>query len=1037
MPFDVSTTPVTAVLGPTNTGKTHLAIERMMGHKTGMIGFPLRLLARENYDKIVRIKGARAVALITGEEKILPPEARYFVCTVESMPLDRPVDFLAVDEIQLAGDPERGHIFTDRLMRARGLEETLFLGAETIRPLLARLIPKARFQARGRLSRLQFIGPRKITRLPRRSAVVAFSTAEVYALAELVRRQRGGAAVVMGALSPRTRNAQVAMYQEGEVDYLIATDAIGMGLNMDIDHVAFAAASKFDGRIPRRLRASEVAQIAGRAGRYMNDGTFGTTGDCPPFDDEVVAAVEAHQFESIKALYWRNEALTFDTLRDLKRSLEERPPHDFLFRKRDADDQLALETLSRQPDIADRATSRARIRLLWEVCQIPDFQKTMTESHARLLAQVYSHLTGEAERLPGDWVNQQMSRFDRTDGDLDTLSNRVAHIRTWTYITHRGDWVADAAEWQQRARSIEDRLSDALHDRLTQRFVDRRAATLIRKLKDEDAELMAAVTIDGSVLVEGHRVGHLEGFSFVPEAGDSSETKPLLAAARRVLPDEITRRVARLEADVDALFALDDRARVLWRGMRIAHLVPGDAIWSPEIRVDPNELITPPLRERVHGRLKTWFDTHLEGAVPKLVQLRRAELTGTARGILYQVLEGLGGAPTVAVDGLIKDLDDSGRKDLARIGVRLGTESLYIPELLKPKAVRLRGLLWSVANDQWPDEGPPPEGRVQIARALETPAVYDAAIGYARLGGRAVRVDMVERLAAAVRQAARQGPFVISAGMLSLAGVDHATFAAMLDDLGYHKVGERPAPPDTPMPNEAKSETSARPVSDSQRAASPVPETPAEISAEIPIDGGGPPSAADGVDIPPAADALSDTPPPSVVPEAVEVEVNAQEVAPEETGPPEAPPSGIEPQVAEPQEAEALPRPMVPVFQRRQRSRRSKGHERTAAGDAAEVKTAADPNTESKPPRKARRGRRGKPSDARPTSAVAETTTARNAGGKPSRDKPNRGKRPHGKPNRDQHGAKPTREPQMDPNSPFAVLAQLKTKVSGGSSGTA
>ncbi|NQW08343.1 MAG: disulfide oxidoreductase [Alphaproteobacteria bacterium] len=1018
MPFDVSPAPVTAVLGPTNTGKTHLAIERMLGHKTGMIGFPLRLLARENYDKIVRLKGVRAVALITGEEKILPSEARYFVCTVESMPLDRQVDFLAVDEIQLAGDPERGHVFTDRLMRARGLEETLFLGAETIRPLLARLIPKARFQTRRRLSRLEFIGPRKITRLPRRSAVVAFSVADVYVLAELVRRQRGGAAVVTGGLSPRTRNAQVAMYQDGEVDYLIATDAIGMGLNMDIDHVAFAAASKFDGRVPRKLYAPELAQIAGRAGRHMNDGTFGTTGDCPPLEDELVAAVETHQFEPIKTLYWRNEALSFDTIRDLMRTLEERPPYAFLIRTRDADDQQALEALSRLPDIADRATSRSRIRLLWDVCQIPDFQKTMTESHARLLAQVYTHLTDGSERLPSDWVAEQMSRFDRTDGDLDTLSSRVAHIRTWTYITHRGDWLVDAGEWQQRARAIEDRLSDALHDRLTQRFVDRRAATLIRKLKDEDAELMAAVTIDGSVLVEGHRVGHLDGFSFVPEAGDSTETKPLLAAARRVLPDEIARRVARLEADVDALFALDDRARVMWRGARVAHLVPGDSAWSPEIRVDANELITPPLRDRLHARLKTWFEAHLEDAVPKLVQLRRADLTGTARGILYQVLEGLGGAPSPSVDSLVKDLDDSGRKDLARIGVRLGTESLYIPQLLKPKAVRLRALLWSVANDQWPDEGPPPEGRVQVARAAETPAAYDVAIGYARLGGRAVRVDMVERLAAAVRQAARQGPFVISADMLSLAGVDHTTFAAMLDDLGYRKVGEVPAAPDTPTPNAPKSEVTG-PGAPGQPAMPPVTET-SEDSRDS-LDSGDLSPTTETETVMPVSVAVSETPTPAVVSEVAGVDL-------QQTDAPETESSEVEPTETESTEAEAPPpRPMVPLFQRQQRARRTKGRQRAASGDAAATEPATDPIESNKPPRKTRRGRRGKPADARP----ANTTAAG------AESKPDRGRPPHAKHGGGQHLPRPPREPQIDPNSPFAVLAQLKIKVSGGSSGGA
>ncbi|HEY9566542.1 MAG TPA: DEAD/DEAH box helicase, partial [Thalassobaculum sp.] len=713
---------VTAVLGPTNTGKTHLAIERLLGHESGMIGFPLRLLARENYDRLVAAKGARAVALITGEEKILPADARYFVCTVESMPLDRAVAFLAVDEIQLAGDPERGHVFTDRLLHARGTEETMFLGSDTVRPLLQRLVPEARIESRPRLSRLTYSGPCKITRLPRRSAVVAFSAADVYAIAEVVRRQRGGAAVVMGALSPRTRNAQVRLFQEGEVDYLVATDAIGMGLNMDVDHVAFAEDAKFDGRMPRKLTPAELAQIAGRAGRHMNDGTFGVTMDCRPFGDEVVAAIEEHRFEALRQLQWRSSALSFATVRDLKRTLDERPPHDFLIRKRDADDQLALEALSRLPEIMDRTTAPSRVRLLWDVCQIPDFQKIMSEAHTRLLAQVFEHLTGSTEKLPSAWVDEQVGRFDRTDGDIDTLAARIANVRTWTYLTNLGDWVDDPLDRQQRARGIEDRLSDALHDRLTQRFVDRRAATLSRRLKDEDADLIAAVGSDGAVMVEGHRVGRLEGLDFVPEATDAADAKAVLTVARRVLPAEIARRVGRIEEAEDAAIDLDDRGRFLWEGSVIARLVAGDAVWRPETRATRNELVAPALRDRIMTRVRAWFERHQEAVAPRLMQLQRADLDGAARGIAFQVLEGLGGAPAAAVEALVKDLDEEGRRTLARVGIRLGTESLYIPELLKPRAVRLRAQLWSAASGRHPEEGPPPEGRVQVARAEETPA---------------------------------------------------------------------------------------------------------------------------------------------------------------------------------------------------------------------------------------------------------------------------------------------------------------------------
>jgi ATP-dependent RNA helicase SUPV3L1/SUV3 len=475
---------VTAVLGPTNTGKTFLAVDRMLGHSSGMIGFPLRLLARENYDRIVRLKGARAVALVTGEEKIAPPTARYFVCTVESMPLNRPVAFLAIDEVQLAADPERGHIFTDRLLHARGIEETMFLGSDTIRPLLRRLVPDATFESRPRFSTLTYTGPKKLNRLPRRSAVVAFSAGDVYAMAELIRRQRGGAAVVLGALSPRTRNAQVAMYQAGEVDYLVATDAIGMGLNMDVDHVAFAELAKFDGRRPRRLTAPEIAQIAGRAGRHMNNGSFGTTAEAGEIPPEMVEAVENHRFQPLASLYWRNRDLSFRSVEALLRDLDARPPDRALIRMREADDHLALAALARDPEILRMAQGPAAVRLLWEVCQIPDFRKILTEAHTRLLGHVFRHLMQPAAVLPETWVARQVERLNDDQGDIDTLTQRIAHVRTWTYIAHRGDWLTNSGEWQERARAIEDKLSDALHQRLTQRFVDRRQAALQRRLKE-------------------------------------------------------------------------------------------------------------------------------------------------------------------------------------------------------------------------------------------------------------------------------------------------------------------------------------------------------------------------------------------------------------------------------------------------------------------------------------------------------------------------------------------------------------------------
>src|SRR5271165_4449641 len=536
-----------AVLGPTNTGKTHLAIDRMLGHRSGMIGFPLRLLARENYDRIAKLKGSRSVALITGEEKILPPNPSYFVCTAESMPLDCQVDFLAVDEIQLCADPERGHVFTARLLHARGLVETMFLGADTIKPLMRRLIRNAEYVSRPRLSTLSYTGHKKVTRLPPRTAVVAFTVADVFSLAELIRRQRGGTAVVLGALSPRARNAQVGMFQAGEVDYLVATDAIGMGLNMDLDHVAFARVGKFDGRGPRRLTAAEIAQIAGRAGRHMSDGTFGTTAEQGPLDGEIVEAVETHRFDPLTRLNWRNTKLHFESIEALLQSLDQRPSLPGLVQARQADDHRALQALARNRDVADLARHRGAVRLLWEVCQIPDFRKVMSDTHTRLLAHIFSHLAGPEERLPTQWIAGQMNNLDRTDGDIDTLMARIAHIRTWTYITHRSDWVEDSVEWQERARSIEDRLSDALHESITQRFVDRRSAFLVRQLASE-GELMAAVSKAGEVLVEGAYIGRIEGLRFVPDSVDGVEVRVLIAAANRVLRGEIAARTRLLAA---------------------------------------------------------------------------------------------------------------------------------------------------------------------------------------------------------------------------------------------------------------------------------------------------------------------------------------------------------------------------------------------------------------------------------------------------------------------------------------------------------
>ncbi|MEX0504052.1 helicase-related protein [Alphaproteobacteria bacterium LSUCC0719] len=845
---------VTVVLGPTNTGKTHLAMERMTGYASGMIGFPLRLLARENYDRLVARLGASKVGLITGEERILPAGARYLCCTVESMPLGgapvdadqglrRSYDFVAVDEVQLAGDRERGHVFTDRILHARGIHETMFLGAETAGPLLRQMLPDARFESRQRLSKLSFAGSKKLTRLPRRSAIVAFGVSDVYQIAELVRRQRGGAAVVMGRLSPRTRNAQVELYQNGDVDFLVATDAIGMGLNLDLGHVALASDMKFDGRQMRRLAAAEMAQIAGRAGRHTNDGTFGVTDGCDVPEPEMIDAIEQHRFAPIRSFWWRSRDIDFASVDALLASLEAPPPLPFLLRKADAIDHRALAALGEVPAIRERAVGARQVSLLWDVACIPDFRQSLSDDHYDLLATLYGQLA-DTGKLGNDMVARAMSQLDRLDGDIDTLMTRLAYIRTWTYVTHRADWTDNPAEWQDRARSIEDRLSDSLHQRLSERFIDRRAANLSRKLK-ETRNLMASVKSDGTVLVEGEEVGVLDGFVFRPTLSEGDEKATILAAARRALPDEIESRVRAFTASATAAFKLDDEGQIRWRDSAVARLVRGDGLYAPRPDLIASELLSIDQTKRLNGRLSEFVAEHVRDVLGRLVVLEtpetaplperrpqrpRAEapqadadevldgptkdeiaatppaeqpdnveqpepeaapLSGAARGLAFMLFEGLGTLPTMQAGQQLRGLSESDKPRLARLGLRFGVEAIYLPELLKPAQIGLRALLWNLFHGEpGTFHAPPPAGRVAIDAVEGVPDEFWLATGYRRLGGRVMRVDMVERVAFLVRNAAREGQFKISEEMLSLAGATRDQMAAMLLDMNCRIVSE-------------------------------------------------------------------------------------------------------------------------------------------------------------------------------------------------------------------------------------------------------
>ncbi|MBV9061649.1 MAG: disulfide oxidoreductase, partial [Alphaproteobacteria bacterium] len=615
---------ISAVLGPTNTGKTHFALERMVAHRSGMIGLPLRLLAREVYDRITRVKGANAVALITGEEKIVPAEANYFVCTVEAMPLDLRTAFVAIDEIQLCADPERGHVFTDRLLNARGEEETMFLGAETMRGAIQRFVPRAHFITRPRFSDLAYTGAKKLTRLPRRSAIVAFSADDVYGLAELVRRQRGGAAVVLGALSPRTRNAQVALYQSGDVDFLVATDAIGMGINMDVDHVAFSALEKFDGIGMRSLKPEEIGQIAGRAGRHMNDGTFGVTAEAEPLDEELVARVESHRYDPVRMLQYRSSALSFRSLDALLSTLDEPPPARGLVKARPAMDFVSLRILSEHEEIRAMATAPAAVKTLWDACQLPDFRKLSPDEHVKLVEQIYCHLMSAYGALPEEWLARQVERLCDTEGDVATLSGRLAQIRTWTYAAHRPGWVRDAAHWQETTRAIEDRLSDALHERLTQRFIDRRASVLMKRLREDD---VYDIKLDesGGVELGGEMIGKLEGFRFTPDPRvEGIHGRTLRTAALKGLEGEFNARSNRLVNAADTEIALSEHGRLWWEGAIVGQLCAGVSALRPIVQVLADDHLPAELRQRIQSRLDNWIQARIASRLEPLIALRKA-----------------------------------------------------------------------------------------------------------------------------------------------------------------------------------------------------------------------------------------------------------------------------------------------------------------------------------------------------------------------------------------------------------------------------
>lgn len=797
---DFARAPLAAILGPTNTGKTHLAVERMCAHSSGMIGFPLRLLAREVYDRVVKLKGDKQVALITGEEKILPKDARWFLCTAESMPMERDVAFVALDEAQLGADPERGHVFTDRMLHARGREETMILGSESLKPMVRALLPKAEIIGRPRFSTLSYAGPAKLSRLPPRSAIVAFSAEQVYAVAEMLRRMRGGAAVVMGALSPRTRNAQVAMYQAGEVDYLVATDAIGMGLNMDVSHVAFAGLSKFDGRRRRRLTPAEMAQIAGRAGRHQRDGTFGTLtleGDYgAEFRPEEIEAIEEHRFAPLDHLFWREGDPDFRSVDALIRSLERRPGEPQLWAAPEAIDLAVLKRLAEDEEVRRRATGYDRVRRLWAACGLPDFRKTGADHHARLVARLYGHLSEGDGRIPTGWFAEQVARLDNVQGDIETLADRIAGVRTWAYIAHRSDWLSDPAAMAERTREVEEKLSDALHERLTQRFVDRRTAVLMRDIGGKGAgEFPVMIDEEGEVSVGSYAIGRLQGFDFqVDPAARHSDRKMLLATAERRLGGEYEKRAGALVADTDDHFTLRTDARepvaILWRGHEVARLGPGKNLLSPRVLLDKRiERVSDRSREAVIERLKNWVKARVEQS---LGPLRAAGLAAgdpampaAVRSVLALLVDEGGIVARAAVAEPLASLEREQRRMISRLKVRIGALDLFMPDLLKPEAMRWRTALRCAAEGE-PMPSLPAPGTVVLATPEDQHSGLLARLGFRPLGPQMLRVDLVERLARHAHEArSGQQPKVVDEALVTSLGLQPQAVARLMREIGF------------------------------------------------------------------------------------------------------------------------------------------------------------------------------------------------------------------------------------------------------------
>ena len=779
---------ITAVLGPTNTGKTHLAIDTMLSFDSGMIGFPLRLLAREVYDKVIKKIGLDKVALITGEEKIIPTNAKYYLCTVESMPIDKHLDFVGVDEIQMCADHERGHIFTDRLLNMRGTKLTMLMGSNTIKNIISKLDDDVEFINRNRLSKLSYAGHKKISRIQRKTAIIAFSAEEVYAIAELIRRQKGGAAIVMGSLSPKTRNAQVELYQSGDVDFLVATDAIGMGINMDLDQVYFSNLKKFDGKKLRKLNLSEIGQIAGRAGRYLNDGNFGITGQCKEISAEDVNLLENHKFEEIQSLFWRNSDLNFNNPSTLINSLDEKPKKKWLRKIHECEDEKALKFFLRDINLKDIEFNREKLILLWECCQIPDFVKKTYGNHYDVIASVFKYLNSKKAKISDNYMRLQLMKLDKLDGNVDSLSNRIANVRTWSYVSNKNNWVENQSYWIEKTKHLEDRLSDRLHEELTRTFIDKRASALARGLK-QDMEFKTEILENNDVKIDNQFIGKIKGLKLeldLKKGALETDIKSLKKAARQTIGPELEKRVDSIIET--ALIELKEDFKIYWNNFPIAKLYSGNDYLNPNFNLIIDDIIDQNPKQKLSEFIQKWLHLKINNVLKSLVDLKNIkENNSSIKALAYQLYENNGVLKRDQVSQYLKKLEQNERKILRDLGVKFGRYHVFLYQLIKPEAVSLRTLLWKNFYQKFHNLKPPTFGLNFLDDKEIKNKNFMLLCGFERFDNFFVRIDILERLFVLIINSSSKenSEIKLVPEMLNLLGCSKDNFKKLLQKMNY------------------------------------------------------------------------------------------------------------------------------------------------------------------------------------------------------------------------------------------------------------